>query len=38
MNSVPETVHASEGSGVGGKVVGSMGEYEEEKALGDTVA
>jgi len=35
---VPEAVHTLEGTGVGGEKVGPIGEYGEEKALGDAVA
>ena len=35
---MPEAVHTLEGTGVGGEKVGPIGEYGEEKALGDAVA
>ena len=38
LNPVPEAIHASERSIVRGEEVGSVGEYREEEAVGNTVA
>ena len=37
-DSVPEAVHVFAGAGVAGEQVGPLGEYGEEKLLGDGVA
>ena len=38
LDPVPEAVHASERSMVGGEEVGSVGEYREDEAVGTSVA
>jgi len=38
LNCMPEAVHASDGVGVGGEEVGTVGKYGKEEAMGDAVA